>query len=740
MASEYQLNLKAVLDSTQVQQELNKLRQSTSQALGGENARSNAQAPSGNLTSLGSTLNNLNQTLNRLNQILNRLNQSNVQSRANAPYVYSNTSQTGMPSVAVPLGRHLGRRGSRWQDNPYGFGGFTDQVVKREVANAVRNAISQNASTAWLYQVIGDNVNGIFGPLTFNKGLGVNIGLAGTNAQRQIFADYFSGSLFKELAQNKDLVDYQLRRLDPLGPEAAAFRASQKSTENALFNRNMLRSMTTMLAGQAMNVGANYLEMSGHTTASNWTSFGGSVASGAAMGAFVGGGAGALVGGLVGAVTGGLDFFTKSLQESAIKVKELSKIISDVSQVESSHKQFVTRQAENRHLQAKDIGWFRSEIEKAKDEQWEINLRTFDARRAIGYEGGYEKYGNNTLKLQELDVDSLEPIISKRKEIIKQYADYLSSTDALDQRISDYTEIVKQLEEEQKKLKEQIALNSKAYSDSAAAVARQNEIMNAGSKTDAEITARKEQLKSALDKAIAERHFVYEAADTSEAGMKRKAEVERSVQIAQQQYDAFNRIAEQRESAREDIQKNILAQQRIREIEALTKKYDFSEGYSSDENRRAILKDFEGSRLEIGGQYMQSQRHVFGLQQQMMQALKEASSEGISAEDRAAKLKEASTLDEQIQNEKNRMNVLGAAYTSLGGLKVEELQDALSRLQAPSKDRATSLAQYGYNMGEKNDDEQRWQSELQYLKDQKQIQDDIKNILNDKLPAPATFA
>lgn len=733
MASEYQLNLKAVLDSTQVQQELNKLRQSTSQALGGENARSNAQAPSGNLTNLGSTLNNLNQTLNKLNQILNRLNQPNVQSRANAPQVYSNRSQTVVPSVAVP---------SRWQDDPYGFGQFTNQIVRREVANAVRNAISQNASAAWTHQVVGNNPYGIFGPLIFGNGKkpGDNLGLAGTYAQQQIFADHFAGTFFKDLVQNKDLVDQQLSRIDPLGPEAKAFRASQKSTENVLFNRQMLKSMTTMLAGQALNAGANYLEMSGHTTASNWTSFGGSVASGAAMGAFVGGGAGALIGGLVGAVTGGLDLFTKSLQESAIKVKELSKVLSDVSQVESSHKQFVTRQAENRHLQAKDIGWFRSEIEKAKDEQQKINLRTFDARRAIGYEGGYEKYANNTLKLQELDVDSLEPIISKRKEIIKQYADYLSSTDALDQRISDYTEIVKQLEEEQKKLKEQIALNSKAYSDSAAAVARQNEIMNAGSKTDAEITARKEQLKSALDKAIAERHFVYEAADTSEAGMKRKAEVERSVQIAQQQYDAFSRIAEQRESSREDIQKDILAQERIKEIEALTKKYDFSKGYASDENRREMLKDFEGSRTDISGQYMQSQRNIFDFQTQMMQALKEAASEGISAEDRVSKLKEASTLDEQIQNEKNRMNVLGAAYTSLGGLKVEELQDTLSKLQAPSKDRATSLAQYGYNMGEKNDDEQRWQSELQYLKDQKQIQDDIKAILNDKLPAPATFA
>lgn len=56
--------------------------------------------------------------------------------------------------------------------------------------------------------MIDDNVRGIFGPLTFDKKLGYNIGLAGTNAQRQIFADYFSGSTFKDIAQNKDLVDY----------------------------------------------------------------------------------------------------------------------------------------------------------------------------------------------------------------------------------------------------------------------------------------------------------------------------------------------------------------------------------------------------------------------------------------------------------------------------------------------------------------------------------------------------
>ena len=74
-----------------------------------------------------------------------------MQSRANAAYVSSNKSQTFVPSVAGPLVWQGGRKGSRWQDNPYGFGNFTDSVVRREVANAVRKAISQKAATAWLH-------------------------------------------------------------------------------------------------------------------------------------------------------------------------------------------------------------------------------------------------------------------------------------------------------------------------------------------------------------------------------------------------------------------------------------------------------------------------------------------------------------------------------------------------------------------------------------------------------------
>lgn len=79
-----------------MQEELNKLRQSTSQALGGENAPSGAPAQSGNLTNLGSTLNNLNQTLNRLNQILGQL-------RGTAAAPSRTATSTGGP-IPVPFG------------------------------------------------------------------------------------------------------------------------------------------------------------------------------------------------------------------------------------------------------------------------------------------------------------------------------------------------------------------------------------------------------------------------------------------------------------------------------------------------------------------------------------------------------------------------------------------------------------------------------------------------------------
>lgn len=71
MASEYTLRLKAALDTSEVQQELSKLR---STSAGGPAGRGGASAAAtSNLGSLGTTLTKINTTLAQLNQTLSRM-------------------------------------------------------------------------------------------------------------------------------------------------------------------------------------------------------------------------------------------------------------------------------------------------------------------------------------------------------------------------------------------------------------------------------------------------------------------------------------------------------------------------------------------------------------------------------------------------------------------------------------------------------------------------------------------
>lgn len=71
MASEYTLRLKAALDTSEVQQELSKLR---STSAGGPAGKAGASAAAtSNLGSLGTTLTRINTTLAQLNQTLSRM-------------------------------------------------------------------------------------------------------------------------------------------------------------------------------------------------------------------------------------------------------------------------------------------------------------------------------------------------------------------------------------------------------------------------------------------------------------------------------------------------------------------------------------------------------------------------------------------------------------------------------------------------------------------------------------------
>lgn len=712
MASEYQLNLKAVLDSTQVQQELNKLRQSTSQALGGENARSNAQAPSGNLTNLGSTLNNLNQTLNRLNQTLGQL-----RGATSAP---SRTSAGG--PIPVPFGG--GQASQRiFSESLQQYDKMMKAMrkltpIERSVVQLAHGIDPLKAPYELLFGTSSRPFQNAKNLMSKVMGIDPKVldfrrHLASSWIQSQGINNYFRPTFVDSEYQNM-LAQQKAARKDVAGP------------------KNLSRIMHLFggqyLAGELGNLGASI---------------------GGRTGAIISGGTDAAQSGLM----TGVSVSMMGVNPVVAATAGIAAAVAKISSVMLEYAQKLSQAAERSYaLLSRSKQQIGEQYKNADDVRFSKSLAVKDPvqlKHLQGYyesevETSYDMYQSRvamqnaaleTARQNYLD-DLAKADTDERYNIENEYANEVARIvtsvknakerwDNATQRLSEINATLEAVKSEYKDRRSYSYYldrrGAEGYSDT--------DVANRSGKW----SLRASRIQKELDAEIAKN-------DMSEEGMRRRRQLQSMYGEYQTEADFWEKQSKSRESAREDIQKSILAQERIREIEALTKKYDFSEVYASDENRRDILKDFEGSRSDISGQYMQSQRNVFSLQQQMMQALKEASSEGVSAEDRAAKLKEASTLDEQIQNEKNRMNVLGAAYTSLGGLKVEQLQDALSRLQAPSKDRATSLAQYGYNMGEKGDDEQIWQSELQYLKDQRQIQEDIKTILNDKLPSPATFA
>ena len=95
---------------------------------------------------------------------------------------------------------------------------------------------------------------------------------------------------------------------------------------------------------------------------------------------------------------------------------------------------------------------------------------------------------------------------------------------------------------------------------------------------------------------------------------------------------------------------------------------------------------------------------------------------------------------ERLSSYKNEMSIVETWFGKYKSTEVGKLQDQLSKLKPVDTSHATSLGQYGFGMGTKDDGKQILKSQEQLMKEQKQIQDEIKNILEEKLPVESTFS
>lgn len=95
---------------------------------------------------------------------------------------------------------------------------------------------------------------------------------------------------------------------------------------------------------------------------------------------------------------------------------------------------------------------------------------------------------------------------------------------------------------------------------------------------------------------------------------------------------------------------------------------------------------------------------------------------------------------ERLSGYKNEMSVVETWFGTYKSTEVSKLQDQLSKLKPVDTSHATSLGQYGFGMGTKDDGKQILKAQENLLKQQKDIQDEIKNILEEKLPVESTFS
>jgi hypothetical protein len=117
-----------------------------------------------------------------------------------------------------------------------------------------------------------------------------------------------------------------------------------------------------------------------------------------------------------------------------------------------------------------------------------------------------------------------------------------------------------------------------------------------------------------------------------------------------------------------------------------------------------------------------------------------ALNKNLTAKEKKTILDEIDAEKEKLSDNKNKMSIVETWFSKYKSTEVGKLQDQLSKLKPVDTSHATSLGQYGYGMGVKDDSKQILKSQEYLMKEQKEIQDEIKQILEEKLPVDSTFS
>lgn len=157
------------------------------------------------------------------------------------------------------------------------------------------------------------------------------------------------------------------------------------------------------------------------------------------------------------------------------------------------------------------------------------------------------------------------------------------------------------------------------------------------------------------------------------------------------------------------------------------------------------LKSFNDSldnrdKESIKGDAEQINKEMVLSDNRIKELSEKALNKNLTAKEKKTILDEIDAEKEKLSDNKNKMSIVETWFSKYKSTEVGKLQDQLSKLKPVDTSHATSLGQYGYGMGVKDDSKQILKSQEYLMKEQKEIQDEIKQILEEKLPVDSTFS
>ena len=749
MSSEYQLNLKAVLDTSQIKQELNRIQSSTNGGLKFdmkeldqlqsklEKLRSYIQqfklninvddidnalkkiktirvkpiidqtelqkdlnvkaSTSVNVSGGGkpviinnadnTVLRNVNSSLSKLNSNFTKAN-SNVQRNVDGnPFIPTKNMNIGIPPKDVPhiknsvkLIRELKARNFSEKDiSRLFFWDRIDQEKGKEFKKEVEKIFNK-------YNVSTKDARHLRASLNNARTYLEKSGVYDVNffQREKFYSDYISAYANRVKQQIK--INTENKEIQKLNSQQIAGFAAQYFANNLANLEEPLKNLGFEKTGIGVGI-------AGRSAAQGLGAFGALAGMGVgAIGAATGGG-------IVFAVTGLIEL-ANAAQETKKRFEELSKSIND-NAVKTQERS--TETYNKAYTSTFDSLASRLSMEALEKLKTDADKKFSEAR------GNYEGFRDKFQARKKAIEDEFAGYIEKNPD---GKLGYIAQRDKLINRLNDEGDDYQKAFNDAKSRQDMITA---AYNERKTVIDNYTKILKELTKaTSTEILTEKE-----LDKA---KKRIVDLLNIGISTGKERKEIDQLLSDYSKNKTAFD-LEEKTKKQYETLAQN--------QLDVIAKNEDLKILNESLKNRDK--ESIKGDAELINKEMLLSDNRIKELSEKAL-------NKNLTSKEKKSILDEIDAEKEKLSDNKNKMSIVDIWFGKYKSTEVSKLQDQLSKLKPVDTSHATSLGQYGFGMGTKDDGKQILKSQEQLMKQQKDIQDEIKNILEEKLPVESTFS